>query len=96
MRVLAGTTLIAVAVSFGAGQATVQNGAVRNRVDCESLAGLAVPAAAIGLPTSGPRWPRQLIARRSRHYRRDRAGDTGILPVTDDAPSDGSARSTFT
>ena len=53
MRVLAGTTLIAVAVSFGAGQAAVQNGAVRNRVDCESLAGLALPATAIGLPTSG-------------------------------------------
>ena len=32
MRVLAGTTLIAVAVSFGAGRAAVQNGAVRNRV----------------------------------------------------------------
>ena len=29
MRVLAGTTLIAVAVSFGAGRAAVQNGAVR-------------------------------------------------------------------
>ena len=53
MRVLAGTILMAVAVSFGAGHAAVQNGAVRNRVDCESLAGLALPATAIGLPTSG-------------------------------------------
>ena len=53
MRVLAGTILMAVAVSFGAGQAAVQNGAVRNRVDCESLAGLTLPATAIGLPTSG-------------------------------------------
>ena len=53
MRVLAGTILMAVAVSFGTGQAAVQNGAVRNRVDCESLAGLTLPATAIGLPTSG-------------------------------------------
>ena len=53
MRVLTATTLIAVAAWLGISQAAAQNGAVRNRVDCESLAGVAVPASSIGLPTSG-------------------------------------------
>ena len=53
MRVFAGTTLVAVIAWFGSGHATVQNGPARNRVGCDTLVGLAVPATAIGLPTSG-------------------------------------------
>src|SRR5215204_846123 len=53
MRVLAATTLLAAAAWLGTSQAAEQNGAVRNRIECESLAGLTVPASAVGLPTSG-------------------------------------------
>lgn len=51
-RAFAGTTLFVMIAWFGAGAAP-QNGAVRSRVACDSLAGWAVPTKAIGLPTSG-------------------------------------------
>ena len=53
MRAFTGTTLLVMIGWFGAGDAATQNGPVRNRVACDSLAGLAVPAASIGLPSSG-------------------------------------------
>jgi Tannase and feruloyl esterase len=53
MQAFAGTTLFVMIAWFGTGDAATQNGLVRNRVACDSLVGFAVPAAAIGLPTSG-------------------------------------------
>ena len=38
---------------FGSGHAAMQNGAVRNRVGCDTLSGFSVPATTISLPTSG-------------------------------------------
>jgi hypothetical protein len=52
-RALAGTTLFLMTAWFISGHAAPQNGTVRNRVGCESLAGWTVPAKAIGLPSSG-------------------------------------------
>lgn len=52
-RRFAGTMLFAMTAWFTAGHAAPQNGMVRNRIGCESLAGWTVPAKAIGLPTSG-------------------------------------------
>ena len=52
-RGFAGTTLVVTIAWFGIGYAAVQPGAVRNKVACDALAGFAVPAKAIGLPTSG-------------------------------------------
>lgn len=52
-RALAGTTLFLMTAWFSSGHAAPQNGPVRNRVGCESLAGWTVPAKAIGLPSSG-------------------------------------------
>jgi feruloyl esterase len=53
MRAFVSTTLTAAVAWFGIGHAAVQQSTARSKVDCSSLAGLAVPAAAIGLPTSG-------------------------------------------
>ena len=52
-RAFAGMMLFVMVAWFGAGHAAPQNGAVRNRVACDSLVGWAVTAKAIGLPTSG-------------------------------------------
>ena len=52
-RALVGITLFVTIAWLGSSHAAIQNGAVRNRVACESLAGWAVPTKAIGLPTSG-------------------------------------------
>jgi len=52
-RAFAGTMLFAMTAWFSVGTAAPQNGTVRNRVGCDSLAGWAVPAKAIGLPSSG-------------------------------------------
>ena len=53
MRRVAGIAVAAAIGWFGAGQAAGQKDRVRNRVACDALAGLAVPASAIALPTSG-------------------------------------------
>ena len=53
LRAFTGTTLIAAIAWFGTGHPAAHQDPVRGRVACESLAGLAVPATSIGLPTSG-------------------------------------------
>ena len=53
MRVFTGATSLAMIAVLGTGHAAVQGSAVPNRVACDSLAGMTVPAAAIGLPTTG-------------------------------------------
>ena len=53
MRIAAGVTLFVMFAGFSSGRAAVQSGSVRNRVNCDALAGMTVPATAIGLPTSG-------------------------------------------
>ena len=52
-RAFTGTTLVVAVAWFGSGHAAIQQGAVRGRVACAALAGLTIPAASIGLPTSG-------------------------------------------
>src|SRR6185503_12046219 len=52
-RAFAVTTLFVAGPWFGSGHAAPQNGPVRNRVACESLLRLEIPASTIGLPTSG-------------------------------------------
>ncbi len=58
MRAFAGTTLFVMVAWFGGGDAATQNGAVRNRVGCDSLVGFAVPAT-VDRPAvrQGPRSP---------------------------------------
>jgi feruloyl esterase len=53
MRIVTGVTLFVMFAGFSSGPAAVQSGSVRNRVSCDTLAGMTVPAMAIGLPTSG-------------------------------------------
>jgi hypothetical protein len=53
MRVFAGATAVAVMALFAGGRVAAQKDAVRNRVACDTLAGVALPATAIGLPTTG-------------------------------------------
>jgi hypothetical protein len=53
VRIFTGLTLLAMIVGFSARPAAVQNGAVRNRVACDTLAGMTIPAKSIGLPTTG-------------------------------------------
>ena len=53
MRWFAGLTSFGVIAVLSTGHAAVQGSKSSNRVPCESLAGMTVPAAAIGLPTSG-------------------------------------------
>ena len=52
-RAFSVTLLFATIIWVDTGDAAIQNGPVRNRVACDALAGMTVPAASIGLPTSG-------------------------------------------
>jgi len=53
MRVFAGATVFAVMAAFAGGRVAAQKDGVRNRVACDALAGVTVPATALGLPTAG-------------------------------------------
>src|SRR4051794_397050 len=53
LRIFTGMTLVGMIAALGSGPADGEQGPVRSRVNCDTLAGVTVPAAAIGLPTSG-------------------------------------------
>jgi feruloyl esterase len=53
MRLFAVMMLFVMVAGFSSGPVALQGGAVRNRVNCDALTGMTVPATTIGLPTSG-------------------------------------------